>query len=229
MKTTSVYLLLGLSIFTLNAFSQETLQTVTSRGNTTSTGAIFDGNVGIGGTNQFNKLNLGGGLGDKLAVYNNETNTDFHGLGIAGYELYLKIPTSSHKYTFYQNNTDLMTILGNGNVGIGTDLPKDKLSVYGNIRATEIKVENQNWPDYVFKPGYKIPTLPELENFIKENNHLPEIPPAQDVHSEGVNLGDLSAKMLKKIEELTLLLIEKDKQISEQARQIEEIKKKIGL
>lgn len=110
--------------------------------------------------------------------------------------------------------TEVMRILSGGNVGIGTITPSGKLSVNGKIRTKEIKVETANWPDYVFLPSYKIPTLIEIEKYIKENGHLPWIPSAVEVEKNGVELCDISSKLLQKIEELTLHLIEKDKIIT---------------
>lgn len=107
-----------------------------------------------------------------------------------------------------------LRITSQGNVGIGTATPAEKLSVNGKIRAREIKVETANWPDYVFLPSYKIPTLPEIEKYTQENGHLPGIPSAKEVAQNGVELGDMNKKLLQKIEELTLHLIEKDKQIT---------------
>ncbi len=101
-----------------------------------------------------------------------------------------------------------------GNVGVGTTTPKEKLSVNGNIRAKEIKVETASWPDYVFAKDYALPSLKETEQHMQEKGHLPGIPSAQEVKSNGVDLGEMNAKLLKKIEELTLHLIEKDKQLN---------------
>lgn len=100
-----------------------------------------------------------------------------------------------------------------GNVGIGTQLPKEKLSVNGKIRTHEIKVEIDpaNWPDFVFENSYSLPTLHETESFIKKNGHLPGIPSAKQVKENGLDLGDMNAKLLQKIEELTLHLIEMEK------------------
>jgi hypothetical protein len=111
-----------------------------------------------------------------------------------------------------------MRIDANGDVGIGTTTPKEKLSVNGKIRAHEIKVETANWPDYVFSPSYKLPDLSETEQFIKENQHLPEIPSAAEVEKDGVSLGEMNAKLLKKIEELTLHLIQKEKELDAQQK-----------
>ena len=104
--------------------------------------------------------------------------------------------------------------MGNGNVGIGIATPYEKLSVNGNIRAKEIKVEASNWPDYVFEKGYKIVKLEDLESYIKANKHLPDMPTAKDIEANGLELGEMVKMQQKKIEELTLHLIEKEKQLN---------------
>lgn len=106
-----------------------------------------------------------------------------------------------------------MSIKANGDIGIGTVSPREKLSVNGNIRAKEVKVESTNWPDYVFEKNYQIASLKELEKYIKTNKHLPEMPSATEVESNGVELGDLVKKLLKNQEELTLHLIAQQKTI----------------
>ena len=120
----------------------------------------------------------------------------------------------------YVNNN--MNITNNlyvdANVGIGTLTPQEKLSVNGKIRAKEIKVEATGWPDYVFKPDYEKMSLQELDIYIKANGHLPEVPSAAHAEKEGIALGEINKVLLKKIEELTLHLIEKDKQLSEQMK-----------
>jgi hypothetical protein len=109
-----------------------------------------------------------------------------------------------------------MNFLPNGHVGIGTLTPQEKLSVNGKIRAKEIKVETANWPDYVFEEGYQNQSLAEIEQFIKANKHLPGVPTAKQVEQEGVELGEMNKILLKKVEELTLLLIEKDKELKKE-------------
>ncbi|WP_187290734.1 hypothetical protein [Pedobacter heparinus] len=103
-----------------------------------------------------------------------------------------------------------------GDIGIGTvDTKGYKLAVNGNIRAKEVKVETANWPDYVFTKDYQLPTLQQTENHIKEKGHLPGIPSAAEVKANGIDLGEMNAKLLQKIEELTLHLIEMKKEITE--------------
>ncbi|MFC1226710.1 hypothetical protein ACFE6N_23100 [Pedobacter sp. BG31] len=101
--------------------------------------------------------------------------------------------------------------INGGNVGIGITNPGEKLSVNGNIRAREIKVEATNWPDYVFEDDYDVGTLNGLESYIKANKHLPDMPSAKEVAANGLELGEMVKIQQKKIEELTLHLISLDK------------------
>lgn len=110
-----------------------------------------------------------------------------------------------------------------GNVGIGM-LPTEKLTVNGNIRAKEIKVEADNWPDYVFEEGFKAMSLESVERFIQHNRRLPEMPSEAEVKSKGIELGQMNVKLLKKIEELTLYLIELKKQNEKQQVEIDQLK-----
>lgn len=97
-----------------------------------------------------------------------------------------------------------------GNIGIGTaNTFGYKLAVNGTIGAKEVKVEiTSPWPDFVFDINYKLRTLYEVEQFIKLNNHLPEIPSEVEIRDSGIGLGEMNAKLLQKVEELTLYLIE---------------------
>jgi len=106
------------------------------------------------------------------------------------------------------SNIERMRIDKDGKVGIGTSLPQEMLSVNGKIRAHEIKVEIAHWPDYVFEEDYQIFSLAEIEQYIKTNKHLPDMPTAQNVKEDGISVGEMNAKLLKKIEELTLYVID---------------------
>ncbi|PQJ15314.1 galactose-binding domain-containing protein [Aureicoccus marinus] len=109
-----------------------------------------------------------------------------------------------------------MQISHQGNVSIGTLLVGDwKLAVDGKIRAREIRVDNDAWPDFVFVSDYDLPTLDEIRNFIKKYGHLPAVPSAKEVEEEGVELGEMNKILLQKIEELTLYILELDEQVKE--------------
>ena len=102
-----------------------------------------------------------------------------------------------------------------GYVGIGITTPTERLTVNGKIKANEIRVDGSGAPDYVFEEDYKVATLAELESYVKVNKHLPEVPSAKEFERDGIALGEMNKLLLKKIEELTLHLIEKDKQYGE--------------
>ncbi|OQX78737.1 MAG: hypothetical protein B6D61_04800 [Bacteroidetes bacterium 4484_249] len=104
-----------------------------------------------------------------------------------------------------------------GGVGIGTsDIGNYKLAVAGKIRATEVMVEHEDkWYDYVFDDDYNLSSVKDLENYINKNKHLPDVPSATEVKENGINLGQMNGILLKKIEELTLYMIEQQKEIEE--------------
>ena len=122
--------------------------------------------------------------------------------------------------------TPKITILSNGQVGIGVDNPDSKLVVDGKIRSEEVKVEVINGPDYVFEPDYQLRTLRETKEYIAENKHLPEIPSAKEMESGGVDLGDMNMRLLKKIEELTLYQIELMEEMEAMKKELQELKNK---
>ena len=111
-------------------------------------------------------------------------------------------------------STNGICIARNGSVGIGTEVTgTHKLAVEGTIGAREIKVETTAWADFVFNDDYHLIGLMELESFIQTNNHLPDIPSEEKVLEEGVSLGKMDAKLLQKIEELTLYVIDLSKSV----------------
>lgn len=115
-----------------------------------------------------------------------------------------------------------------GNVGIGTDSPDSKLSVNGTIHTKEVRVDLIGWSDFVFENDYELRTLEEVEQHINEKGRLPEIPSETEVTENGINLGEMNAKLLQKIEELTLYLIEQNKQNRSQQARIEQLEQKIS-
>lgn len=128
----------------------------------------------------------------------------------------------------------LMYILGNGCVGIGMTTPTFsntyKLSVDGSMVATAVVVKAYaNWPDYVFTPKYKLPDLSNLQGYIRQNHHLPGMPTATDIKNNGLNLGEVENILTKKVEELTLYLIQKDEQLNKENLQLNQQKDLISL
>lgn len=115
------------------------------------------------------------------------------------------------------NNGWRLVVNNAGNVGIGTtNTGSYKLAVEGKIGAREVNVNTTTpWPDYVFKDDYKLPSLQSVENYIDKNKHLPEVPTEKEVTENGLNLGEMNALLLKKIEELTLYVIQQQKEIDE--------------
>ncbi len=110
------------------------------------------------------------------------------------------------------NNQDVYYT--DGNVGIGTSIPDSKLTVKGNIHSEEVKVDlSVPAPDYVFDTDYKLTPLETLQRYIKQNNHLPNIPSAKELEAHGVELGSMNMKLLEKIEEMTLYILEQQNQL----------------
>mgnify|MGYP003294155094 CR=1 FL=1 len=111
-----------------------------------------------------------------------------------------------------KTSTSCMTMLTNGNIGIGTSSPNYKLDVNGTIRANEIIV-NTTGADFVFAEDYKLRPLSEVKAFIQENKHLPEIKSAQEMQENGVGINELQTQLLQKIEELTLYILQQEERI----------------
>jgi hypothetical protein len=193
------------------------------------------GNIGVGTSSITNNgsydkvLEVYGNFTSKIIV-STQSKSNIIGMycnatgGIVGTE-------TNNCLFFKTNNTTKMTILSNGNVGIGTTSPGSLLTVNGKISSEEIKVENIAatkfsltgiQADYVFEKGYKLRSIYEVEKYIKENNHLPDIAPASET-STGVDMADFNSKLLQKVEELTLYIIELKKENDDLNSKIEKI------
>ncbi len=125
--------------------------------------------------------------------------------------------------------SDLYIQKDGGKIAIGTSTLATGylVSVDGKMICEEIRVElKANWPDYVFNDDHKLPGLASIEKFIRINKHLPGIPSALQVKKEGFELGDMNKRLLEKIEELTLYLIDQDKKIIILQTQLQQMQKK---
>lgn len=117
-----------------------------------------------------------------------------------------------------------------GNVGIGTEKPDAKLAVNGTIHSKEVKVDlTVPAPDYVFANDYKLRTLKEVETYVNQNSHLPEIPSAKEFEKNGIQLAEMNMALLKKVEELTLYAIEQEKKTEKLVKIIEEQNQRLEI
>lgn len=192
----------------------------------------FGGNIGIGtnynpiyakleikinsnergwtvGTNTYNLQSFLGGAG-------RSPNSEGCYIGTAG-TVATNVPAPLHFFT--NSQWAQMTLLPNGNVGIGTTAPDSKLSVNGNIRARELVIENQNWADYVFETGYPLMAIDTLKKHVQQFKHLPGIPTATHIAAKGLSVSAVQSKMMEKIEELSLYIIQLHERITQLEKQ----------
>lgn len=175
-------------------------------------------------------------VGTKLTVQTLNNSNGIEHIGQDGNILATRIGgTSAGIGTFSNTNMRIFAngssaiFIGSGtnNVGIGIDFPTYKLEVNGSVRSKEVVVESINWPDFVFDEKYKLPLLSDVEKFIQQNKHLPNIPSAAEIESKGLPLGDTQKKMMEKIEELTLYMIEANKQLEKTTTDLATVKAKL--
>ncbi len=162
----------------------------------------YRGGLVINGISGNSVIRMGsgtGGSGDYWYMrthYNGNNNYDF---------------SMGTVYSWNDSDVERLKIMSNGNVAIGVDNPGSyKLNVWGRLRAHEIVV-NTTGADYVFEDGYNLRSLEEVEQFIQQHNHLPGIKSAAEMQANGMAVADLNTRLLEKIEELTLYLIELQK------------------
>lgn len=180
-----------------------------------------EGNVGIGTITPQWKLDVNGGIAAKGQLIVDSTPTEILIGDLASGD------GMRDKLHFHTRDQRRVTIDENGNMGIGTTTPNQKLTVNGTAYAKEVKVDlSVPGPDYVFEKAYKLPTLEEIEKYIGQNKRLPEVPSAEEMKLNGLDLGNMNILLLKKIEEMTLHMIDMKKQLDEQEKIINGLIKK---
>jgi hypothetical protein len=187
-------------------------------------GLSYSNSIGIGTTEPKGKMHvvgdvvLGNDVNNQRFIMHSRTNSSGDFIQLTGDDA--------------QGNwrwNEGITLTRGGNVGIGVTNPTQKLAVEGTILSKEVLVSTSaaNWPDYVFEENYELKPLKELENFVNTEKHLPGIPTADEVEAKGIEVGDMVSKLLKKVEELTLYVIEQDKQIQQIKEENDKLKSQI--
>jgi len=177
--------------------------------------------VGIGTNNPQAKLDVSGDLKAGSADITNtlkaksaDITGNIKALSASVGNLQINTDASQNKaFAINSNNQEIFSVTGSG-----TLRTKDML-------AEKIEVKPNAWSDHVFYPEYELRSLPELEQYIKQNGTLPEIPSEKEVKENGIDLGDMQSKLLLKIEELTLYILQQEKKMADIQNQINELKK----
>ena len=185
--------------------------------NVTATSAVQSSTLTVTGNVTFNSL--AGSSSKILTVGSNgllsSADVSEVGDGMGNHIATTDLNLNGKKIVGTTNGANGIFVAQNGNVriGAGTANPTKALEVNGAIRSKEVLVEVTNWSDFVFDKDYDLMTLNEVESYIKENGHLPDVPSAKEIKANGVEVGEMNAILLQKIEELTLYIIELEKKI----------------
>jgi len=129
------------------------------------------------------------------------------------------------------NSNDNFYVYTNGTVAVNTDgVPAGyNMAVNGSLIATSVTVRLKNaWPDYVFRKPYRLPALATIKAYIEQNNHLPGVPSAKEIAGAGQDLGDMNRILLKKVEEMTLYMIEAKEEITTLQKEVKQLKSKLN-
>jgi hypothetical protein len=188
------------------------------------------------GTTRMTILNSNGnvGIGTSLPVYSLDVVGTIASTGNSGIVQMFNADANTavlngvNDVQIRTGNAPRLTIKNNGNVGIGTINPQSKLAVNGKVTCTEVEVTLNGWSDFVFADDYELMPLVEVEQHIKKNKHLPDIPSEKEVLENGLDLGNMQAKLLQKLEELTLYVIAQNKELKHLKNENEGLKIRIG-
>lgn len=213
MKNQFLFVILFNTVLTINLFSQTTFSS-----------------IGVGqAPSSSNKVNIYSGWGDFIQ-FRRSQNAGFFGLhnpsDASALILYYKTPAGATNFGY-------LSVYENGKIAMGeVNTPGNyRLYVKDGILAEKVKVavsSTSHWADYVFKPGYKLMDLNEVDKYIKENQHLPGIPSAEEVVEGGMDVVNMTSLLLSKIEELTLYSIEQEKKIRELEERINALERRVN-
>lgn len=186
---------------------------------------IVDGNILISRTSSGAKAPASRNGSIMFGDFQSE---DENPLGVWAIE-YLSGGPENAGLNFWQHGVGnyFLFLRNNGNIGMGTNNPMYKLDVIGTVRAQELIIDMNGEPsaDYVFAPDYELAPLTEVETYVMTNRHLPDIPSEVEMQKEGMKLQEFQVQLLRKIEELTLYVIEQDKTIRALEQEVEQLKK----
>ena len=231
----NIYLVCTLLVASLFLFNPQTTYAIAGQWSANGSNVYYnDGRIGIGTSSPQAKLDIWDPNSQNTLKLNGPTWSTLTHDSIGNYSMYQSNGSVVHRfdsdnndgesYIAFQRHTGafIMTIkaTSGGQVGIGTTKPTRLLSVNGTVLAKEVLVTSaaQYWPDYVFEDNYNLMSLKDLNEFIKDNKHLPGIPSEKSIETNGISVGEMQRLQMEKIEELTLHAIHQESKISELER-----------